>query len=81
VGKKTKDSLRLQFDKRLRLELHGGSIISGAGLIAYRELDEGAGVDGDSTDLSTRDPQWPECAEGGQVYLQLNTALLPSICC
>src|SRR5512143_1775025 len=34
------DPLRTQFDRRLRLEFHGASVTSDAGLPAYRELDD-----------------------------------------
>jgi len=32
MGEKTRETLRLQFDKRLRLEFHGARITSDAGL-------------------------------------------------
>ena len=39
MGEKTKETLKLQFDKRLRLEFHEARITSDAGLLACRELD------------------------------------------
>ena len=44
MGEKNKEALKLQFDKRLRLEFHGAGITSDAGLLIIRELDEALGL-------------------------------------
>ena len=44
MGESRKDGLRVTFDGRLKLEFHGSTVISNAGLLAYRELDEALGM-------------------------------------
>ena len=44
MGEKAKETLKLQFDKRLRLEFHEDRITSDAGLLACRELNEVFGL-------------------------------------
>jgi hypothetical protein len=40
MGESRKDALRVNFDKKLKLEFHGVKVTSDAGLLAYREIDD-----------------------------------------
>ncbi len=44
MGERKKDALRVNFDRKLKLEFHGVKVASDAGLLAYRELDESFGL-------------------------------------
>ena len=57
MGERSKDALRLDFDRKLKIEFHGTKVTSDAGLLAYRELDEVFGlttmIDSELTDSRT----------------------------
>ena len=43
MGEASKDALRVNLDRKLKLEFHGVKLTSDAGLFAYREIDDAFG--------------------------------------
>ena len=60
MGDREKASLRLQFNPQIRLELHGATITSDAGLLAFRELDDALDLTPIASDYLSGKPYRPQ---------------------
>jgi Transposase DDE domain group 1 len=73
MGERTQEALRVHFDTRVRLEFHGATLTSDAGLLACRELDDALGL----TQAATRHLE--ERRSGRNVQYPLVSLLRQSI--
>jgi hypothetical protein len=73
AGESDDASLRVDFDRRLKLEFHDGRLTSDAGLLAYRELDATLGL----TDLAGA--ALAECRRGKNTRHLLTSLLRQSV--
>ena len=73
AGEADDGSLRVDFDRCLKLEFHGNRITSDAGLLAYRELDDALGL----TDLASA--ALSECRRGKNTCHLLTGLLRQSV--
>ncbi len=71
VGESKVGVLRLDLDRRLKLEFHGSKVTSDAGLLPYRELDDPVGLTEIAGDVLTDTPRGKNGRHRRYVTVQL----------
>lgn len=80
MGDSQNDALRVDFDRQIKLEFHGSSVTSDAGLLAYRELDEALGLSCNAAnglhDTRSRLRRLRGWGKRGQKFIRVGNSLL-----
>jgi hypothetical protein len=75
MGEARTDALKLDFDRRVKVEFHGTKVTSDAGLLAYRELDEALGLTA-KIDSELRDIRTGKNTQHGIAVLRVGVAIM-----
>jgi hypothetical protein len=75
MGEARRDALRLDFDRKLKLEFHGTKVTRDIGLLAYRELDDALGL------IPSVDSELRDIRKGKNTQHGLTVLLRQSIYC